>query len=60
MLDSRFMNNTQTTPDLEYTQDGMFTRFYPNTSEGESAWRVMAAYRNRVGEDSPEHSQINA
>lgn len=28
--------------DLTYTNDGMFTRFYPNTPAGESAWRIMA------------------
>jgi hypothetical protein len=29
--------------DLTYTRCGMFTRFIPNTPEGEKAWRVMAA-----------------
>lgn len=28
--------------DLEYTNGGMFTRFYPNTPAGEDAWREMA------------------
>jgi len=28
--------------DLEYMNDGMFTRFYPNTPAGEDAWREMA------------------
>jgi hypothetical protein len=28
--------------DLEYTNDGMFTRFIPNTPAGENAWREMA------------------
>lgn len=28
--------------DLEYTNQGMFTRFYPNTVAGEDAWREMA------------------
>jgi hypothetical protein len=31
------------TYDLEYINTGMFTRFVPNTSAGEDAWRVMAA-----------------
>lgn len=28
--------------DLEYTTNGLFTRFYPNTAAGEDAWREMA------------------
>ena len=28
--------------DLEYTNSGMFTRFYPVTRAGEDAWREMA------------------
>lgn len=28
--------------DLEYRNDGLFTRFYPNTPAGEDAWREMA------------------
>lgn len=28
--------------DLEYTTNGLFTRFYPNTPAGEDAWREMA------------------
>jgi hypothetical protein len=28
--------------DLEYQNDGMFVRFYPNTEAGETAWREMA------------------
>lgn len=28
--------------DLEYTNSGMFTRFYPNTQAGEDVWREMA------------------
>ena len=28
--------------DLTYTQDGMFTRFFPVTDAGVDAWRVMA------------------
>lgn len=28
--------------DLEYSQQGMFTRFYANTLDGEDAWREMA------------------
>lgn len=28
--------------DLTYTNDGLFTRFYPETDEGENAWREMA------------------
>ena len=27
--------------DLAYTQDGMFTRFVPQTDAGESVWRQM-------------------
>lgn len=30
------------TSDLEYTNHGLFTRFYPNTEAGENAWREMA------------------
>lgn len=30
------------TIDLEYRNDGLFTRFVPNTPAGEDAWRVMA------------------
>lgn len=29
------------TPDLTYITSGLFTRFVPNSSEGEEAWRVM-------------------
>ncbi|TIX28865.1 hypothetical protein [Mesorhizobium sp.] len=30
-------------PDLFYScHDGIWTRFYPETPEGEAAWRVMA------------------
>lgn len=29
------------THDLTYTQDGLFTRFIPNTPAGENAWREM-------------------
>lgn len=29
-------------PDLTYTTDEMFTRFYPETKAGEEAWRVIA------------------
>lgn len=28
--------------DLTYSNDGMFTRFYPETPAGEEAWRTMA------------------
>lgn len=28
--------------DIEYRNDGMFTRFYPNTAAGEAVWREMA------------------
>ena len=27
--------------DLEYTANGMFTRFMPNTPAGEAAWKQM-------------------
>lgn len=30
------------TPDLTYSQDGMFTRFYPETEAGREAWNTMA------------------
>ena len=29
-------------PDLTYTQDGLFTRFYPETPQGIEAWNHMA------------------
>lgn len=29
--------------DLSYLTTGMFTRFIPNTTAGEDAWRVMTA-----------------
>jgi hypothetical protein len=32
--------------DLEYRNDGLFTRFYPNTPAGENAWRQMAEQNN--------------
>lgn len=28
--------------DIEYSNHGLFTRFYPNTAAGESVWREMA------------------
>lgn len=28
--------------DIEYSKQGMFTRFYPNTTAGETVWREMA------------------
>lgn len=28
--------------DISYTQNGMFTRFYANTTAGEAVWREMA------------------
>lgn len=28
--------------DLEYTNDGFFVKFIPNTKAGEHAWRLMA------------------
>lgn len=28
--------------DLSYTTDGLFTRFIPNTPQGEAVWREMA------------------
>jgi len=36
------------TYDLEYTNDGMFTRFIPNTPQGESAWRHMHDHLGHV------------
>lgn len=32
--------------DITYTQDGMFTRFYPETKDGEVVWNEMA---NQMG-----------
>jgi len=34
--------------DLIYKQDGMFTRFYPETKAGETAWNEMANQMNGV------------
>ena len=34
--------------DLTYTQDKMFTRFMPESSAGENAWREMANKMNGV------------
>lgn len=31
------------TPDLTYTTSGMFTRFIPETTQGETAWKEMEA-----------------
>lgn len=28
--------------DISYKTDGMFTRFYPESTQGESVWREMA------------------
>jgi hypothetical protein len=30
-------------PDMEYINTGIFTRFVPNTKAGEEAWKVMHA-----------------
>lgn len=32
----------KSTADIEYSNHGLFTRFYPNTPAGESVWREMA------------------
>ena len=34
--------------DLTYTQSGMFTRFMPETTAGEDAWREMASKMDGV------------
>jgi len=34
--------------DLTYTQDGMFTRFMPETAAGENVWREMALQNEGV------------
>jgi hypothetical protein len=34
--------------DLTYTQSGMFTRFMPESTAGEDAWREMANAMNGV------------
>lgn len=34
------------TPDLEYINTGLFTRFMPNTKAGEDAWRDMHFQNN--------------
>ena len=34
--------------DLTYTQDGMFTRFYPETDAGQIVWNEMASKMNGV------------
>lgn len=36
------------TADLEYSSDGLFTRFYANTKAGEDAWREMAKRNDGV------------
>jgi hypothetical protein len=34
--------------DITYTNDKMFTRFYPESAQGESVWREMADKMNGV------------
>jgi hypothetical protein len=35
--------------DLEYLKQGLFTSFFPNTKEGEQAWREIAAQSEGTG-----------
>jgi len=35
--------------DLTYTQDKLFTRFMPQTTDGENAWREIANQTNGSG-----------
>lgn len=35
--------------DLEYRTDGFFTAFFPNTPQGESAWRTIAEQTDGTG-----------
>ena len=37
------------TPDLEYTTDGLWTRFIPNTKAGEGAWYRIAELTDGSG-----------
>lgn len=37
------------TPDLTYTDMGLFTMFYPETKEGEQAWRELATVTDGTG-----------
>lgn len=37
-----------TPADLEYVTTGLFTRFVPNTPQGEDAWREMAQQNDGV------------
>jgi len=37
------------TPDLEYTTDGVFTRFMPCTKAGEAAWLEMSTETDGSG-----------
>ena len=37
------------TPDITYKDLGLFTAFYPETKEGESAWRELASVTDGTG-----------
>lgn len=43
--------------DLTYTADGMFTRFIPQTTAGENAWRELAAQNDGVANVFNFHAQ---
>jgi len=43
--------------DLTYTQNGMFTRFYPETKGGEMVWNEMAAQMGGVAAVLNIHAQ---
>lgn len=43
--------------DLTYTTDGMFTRFIPQTTAGENAWRELAAQNDGVANVFNFHAQ---
>lgn len=37
------------TPDITYKDLGLFTAFYPETKEGENAWRELASVTDGTG-----------
>lgn len=37
------------TPDITYKDCGLFTAFYPETKEGEEAWRELASVTDGTG-----------
>lgn len=44
-------------PDLEYSSDGLFTTFLPNTHAGEQAWRELAAQTEGTGKVFQHHTE---